>query len=239
MFDFLIDLQRAIYGEVADQVRALAAGGGWAQFLAALPIGILFGAAHALTPGHSKTILASYLAGSPAGYVRAILASSILSATHVASAVAIALLSLPLISLALGDVGRAPALEAISRLLLAGLGLWMILRAVKRRQSHSHRHEIATFGILAGLVPCPLTLFVMILAIANGVPAAGLAFAVAMAIGVTLTLSAVAVIAVWFRSLAIGLLAKEPRLIHGTARILEGSAGAALMATALVEIFYL
>ncbi|MCP5978460.1 hypothetical protein NL364_28635, partial [Klebsiella pneumoniae] len=83
-----------------------------------LPMGILFGAAHALTPGHSKTILATYLAGSRLGMLRGLGVSLALSFTHVLMSVLIALLALPLISASLGSVGRAPVLEDVSRALL-------------------------------------------------------------------------------------------------------------------------
>lgn len=59
-------------------------------------MGILFGAAHALTPGHSKAMLATYLTGSMASVPRALATSLTLSFTHVAMSVMIVLLSLPL-----------------------------------------------------------------------------------------------------------------------------------------------
>ena len=44
-------------------------------------------------------------------------------------------------------------------------------------------------GVVAGLVPCPLTLFAMVAGISRGVPEAGLTFAVATLFGVAFTLS--------------------------------------------------
>jgi ABC-type nickel/cobalt efflux system permease component RcnA len=51
-------------------------------------------------------------------------------------------------------------------------------------------------GVLAGLIPCPLTLFAMMFAIGRGVPEAGLVFAGSFMIGVAATLSLVALIAI-------------------------------------------
>ncbi|MEX0408828.1 hypothetical protein ABGN05_24600 [Aquibium sp. LZ166] len=56
--------------------------------------------------------------------------SLVLSFVHVGTSVLIALLSLPLVSVALGSVGRAPLLEDISRGLLGAIGLWMLLQGV-------------------------------------------------------------------------------------------------------------
>ena len=53
---------------------------------------------------------------------------------------------------------------------------------------------------MAGLIPCPLTLFVMTFAMSRGVPEAGIMFAIVMMTGVALTLSTVALLTVFFRS---------------------------------------
>ena len=109
MFLTLVEIQRAIYTALAEQIKLLSAEGDWLAFLAFLPMGVLFGAVHALTPGHSKAVLATYLGGSEAKIGRGLLVSLTLSFTHVTIAVLIAVLSLPLVSIALGSVGRATA----------------------------------------------------------------------------------------------------------------------------------
>lgn len=53
----------------------------------------------------------------------------------------------------------------------------MLWSAFRPRRDHGHTHRSLAFGLAAGLVPCPLTLFVMTMAIGRGAPAAGLAFA--------------------------------------------------------------
>lgn len=121
-----------------------------------------------------------------------------LSFTHVTMSVLIALFSLPLVSVALGSVGRAPPLENLSRGLLGLIGLWMLWKAF-RGTGHSHGCEGFLVGFMAGLIPCPLTLFVMTFAISRGVPQAGVAFAAVMMIGVVLVLAAVALAAVLSR----------------------------------------
>ncbi|RUW95782.1 ABC transporter permease, partial [Mesorhizobium sp. M8A.F.Ca.ET.059.01.1.1] len=139
MFLHLVEFQRTIYLALAEQIKLLSTGGDWLGFMAFLPMGVLFGAAHALTPGHSKAVLATYLAGSDAKVARGLLVSITLSVTHVTIAVVIAALSLPLVSIALGSVGRAPLLEDISRGLLGLIGLWMLWRALGH--GHHHKHE--------------------------------------------------------------------------------------------------
>ncbi|TIM12369.1 MAG: ABC transporter permease [Mesorhizobium sp.] len=232
MFQTLVEFQRTIYLAVGEQIKLLSAGGDWLAFMGFLPMGVVFGAAHVLTPGHSKAVLATYLAGSDAKVSRGLLVSIILSFTHVTIAVLIAVLSLPLVSIALGSVGRAPLLEDISRALLGLIGVWMLWRALSR--GHHHKHEGEAVGVMAGLIPCPLTLFVMTFAMSRGVPGAGVLFAVTMMAGVALTLSCVAVLSILFRQRLTGFIAGKP--LETISRTIEGAAGLALAGVAVWQI---
>jgi nickel/cobalt exporter len=239
MLQDIFNFQREIYQAFADQIRTFAAGGGWGAFLAYLPMGIVFGAVHALTPGHSKAVLSTYLAGNPLGLMRGIATSLVLSFTHVTMSVLIALLSLPLVSIALGNAGRAPLLEDLSRGLLGLIGIWMIYRALRHSpHGHGHVHEEGiAVGFMAGLIPCPLTLFVVTFAIARGVPEAGIAFAITMMIGVAVVLATVAAVTVFSRQSVIHLIESRPRLIAVLTRSIEAAAGLSLTAIALYEIW--
>jgi nickel/cobalt exporter len=166
--DYLIAIQRWIYGSLTADLSAFAATRNWAALAAVLPFGIVFGAVHALTPGHGKIVLASYLLGSRMAALRAVAVAGILALTHVCSAVVLALVASSLVTRTLGGAGRAPVLEAISRGLLVAIGLWLLWRAWRgKAQPHG---EGAVVGVAAGLVPCPLTLFAMIAALSRGVP---------------------------------------------------------------------
>jgi len=234
----IIDFQREIYLTFAGHIKAFAAGGGWLAFLAFLPMGIAFGAIHALTPGHSKSVLATYLAGSSMKAHRALLVSTALSFIHVGMAVLISLLALPLVSHSFGDAGSAPLLQAVSRGLLGLIGAWMLWSALFRHAHvHSHGEGIA-FGFIAGLIPCPLTLFVMTFAMLHQVVVTGILFALTMMLGVGITLSAVALLAVLFRDQLSRLLATRPRLLAAASKSLEAIAGVTLLAVAIHEALF-
>ncbi len=119
LLESIVDIQRDIYLAFAEHIKTFANGDGWTAFL---PMGIVFGAVHAMTPGHSKAVLATYLTGSSAGMKRGLLVSIALSTTHVTMAVLIAPFSLPLVSVMLGSAGSAPLLEDLSRGLLGLIG---------------------------------------------------------------------------------------------------------------------
>lgn len=232
----IFTFQREIYLALSQHIQAFAAGGGWDSFLVFLPAAIAFGAAHGLTPGHGKAILATYMVGSPLGVARGLMVSIVAAFTHVSASVVIALLSLPLVSTSLGGAGKAPLMQGVSRGILFAIGGWMLYRALFRGQHQHASGEGATVGFTAGIVPCPLTLFVMTFAIARGVPLAGVAFAFAMMIGIALVLATVAVIAVLFRRWLVRLVETKGVYLHVAARVTEALSGIVLMAIAIIEL---
>jgi ABC-type nickel/cobalt efflux system permease component RcnA len=161
--EFLIAVQGWIRQSITADLNAFAATRDWAALFLVLPLGVAFGAVHALTPGHGKTVLASYLVGSRLAVLRGLGVAGALALTHVGSAVIIAVTAAPLITRTLGGAGQAPLLEALSRGLLGLIGVWFLVRAI-RGQVHQHREGLMV-GIVAGLIPCPLTLFAMFLAL--------------------------------------------------------------------------
>jgi nickel/cobalt exporter len=223
----LIDLQRWVYESITGYLTAFSTSGDWLSLGTVLPLGIFFGAVHALTPGHGKTVLASYLVGSRLALLRSVAVAGTLAMTHVASAVLLALVGAPLLSRTITGAGRSDILEDVSRGLIAAIGLWLLIRALTHR-SHLHGEGLMV-GFVAGLVPCPLTLFVMFLAISRGVPEAGLTFALAMLIGIFMTLSAVAAAVTIGRESVARWAAHHGQSIDRLARMLDGISGILLI----------
>jgi ABC-type nickel/cobalt efflux system permease component RcnA len=236
MLDQLIVWQRWIYVALSADLSAFASTRDWPALAAVLPVGIAFGAVHALTPGHGKAVLASYLVGSRLALARAAAVAGVQALTHVGSAVILALIAIPLVTPTLGGVVRAPALEALSRSLLIGIGVWLVFRAARERH-HSHREGFAV-GVVAGLVPCPLTLFAMFIALGRGVPEAGLTFAASMMLGIGLTLGTVAFLSVMARDWVATFTARHGASLHALSRILGGSSGALLIMIVACELWH-
>jgi ABC-type nickel/cobalt efflux system permease component RcnA len=227
-------LQRSIGPTVQEHLEAYRQSGDWSYLMAALPLGVLFGMAHALMPGHSKTVLAGYVVGSGQGLQRSVATALLLALTHIASALILATVANSLITRTLVGAGRAPLLENISRLLLVGLACWMILTALRPA---AHRHAAGpAFGIIAGLVPCPLTLFVMMNALARHVPAAGLAFAAAMFLGVGIVLALTAATAWSIRTIGAGAVELGTGRAEAAGRLMQGAGGLVLLVVALIEL---
>ncbi|WP_157955911.1 MULTISPECIES: ABC transporter permease [Devosia] len=225
LFSWLVAVQTDIRQGVADQVAAFAAGGDWLALLGAMPLAILFGMAHALTPGHNKLVLASFVVGERLGLLKALGTSMLLSATHIGSAVVVGLGANWLVQRTITQAGRAPLLETISQTILVGIALWMILRAIWPAKGHPHH---GLFAIAAGLIPCPLTLFTVVMASSLGAPEAGLFFALAMLIGVGSVLGGVG-LAAFFGAERLGDLLRQSVL---ASRVILGLTGVVLLGVA-------
>jgi ABC-type nickel/cobalt efflux system permease component RcnA len=235
MLDQLVAMQRWIYAALSADLTAFATTRDWMALAAVLPTGVLFGAVHALTPGHGKSILASYLLGSRLEAMRAIAVAAALALTHVGSAVLLAFVAVSLVTRTLGGVGRAPTLELLSRGLLVAIGVWLIVRALRGRE-HPHGEGLAV-GVVAGLVPCPLTLFAMFFALSRGVPEAGLVFAFAMMLGILMTLATVALLTVFMRDRLVSITTRHGASMQKLTRLLDGTAGALLIILSLGELW--
>jgi oligopeptide transport system permease protein len=92
-------------------------------------------------------------------------------------------------------------------------------------------------GFVAGLVPCPLTLFAMFFALSRGVPEAGILFAAAMMLGVLATLASVVLVTIVMRDRLVGLAARHGASLQKVSRALDGAAGALLVAIAARELW--
>jgi nickel/cobalt transporter (NicO) family protein len=208
----MTELQRWLYGGATSELKALAAGADPATLLAALALAALFGFVHAFMPGHGKTAIVSYYLGHAARLRHGIVSSAILVLSHVGSAAVLVLAGFTVIRATLGGAGRAPLFEAASAVLIMAIGAWLLTRAV---QGPRHEHAGADGRVLAlatGLVPCPLTTFIMVYAVAHGMIAAGLLLTAAMAAGMIATI-------VFFAGCTIFLRERAMRFFENTASV--------------------
>lgn len=229
----LIAFQRDIYLAFGERIRLYAQTGDWSQLAVFLPMGIVFGAVHAMAPGHSKVLLAAYTAATPGSPWHALRTAFILSAVHVSVSVLIVLLSLPLVSIAFGASSPTPLLDRLSRGLIGLIGLWMIWSALRGQRHTSNTGRSGAFAVFAGLIPCPLTLFVMAFAVTQGVVVAGLAFSLVMLTGIALVLGAVALGAALARQGLLAHVFHHERTLIVTARLLQTATGLLLLFVAV------
>ncbi|MEW6756202.1 MAG: hypothetical protein AB1505_35295 [Candidatus Latescibacterota bacterium] len=104
----------------------------------ALALAVFLGAAHALEPGHGKTIVAAYLVGARGTVANAVFLGGVVTFTHTFSVVLLGLVTLFASHYVLPEE-IFPWLGATSGLLIAGVGIWLYTRAL-RVGGHGHDH---------------------------------------------------------------------------------------------------
>jgi ABC-type nickel/cobalt efflux system permease component RcnA len=111
--------------------------------LVALVVAAGLGAVHALSPGHGKAMVASYLIGSKGRVRDAILLGGIVTFTHVFSVVLLGVLALALTEY-LAPEEVYPWLGFASGCLIFVIGYWLLAsRALGLGHTHSHSHPRA------------------------------------------------------------------------------------------------
>ena len=149
---------------------------------ALLGLSAFLGAAHALTPGHGKTLVAAYLVGQRGTPWHAVLLGLVTAVTHTGAVVLVAAL-LPLLFPNVKPSDMQQALGFIAGLLIAALGFWLLHRRLSGKADHfhiggghHHHHEpepgaplsikgLIVLGISGGIVPCGEAVFLLAMAI--------------------------------------------------------------------------
>ena len=188
--------------------------------LVALLIAAFWGAAHALTPGHGKAMVAAYLVGTKGRPRDAVFLGGTVTIAHTAGVFALGFVTLGLSAFIVPEQ-LYPWLTLVSGVLVVAVGASVLSQRLRSRgnQHHPHDHEhghadhqhthghddaltskgILGVGIAAGLLPCPSALVVLLSAIALHRIALGLALIVAFSTGLAATITAIGLAAVLAR----------------------------------------
>ena len=125
----------------------------WGAILA-LGLALVFGMVHALTPGHGKTMVAAYLAGTRGQARHALILGGTVTVTHTAGVFALGIVTLSLSQFIVPEQ-LYPWLNLASGVMVVGIGVFAIrdrlrrwLRAARPRPAavpvaHEHGHEHA------------------------------------------------------------------------------------------------
>ncbi len=193
--------------------------------LLSLVIAAFWGAAHALTPGHGKALVAAYLVGTKGTPRHAVLLGGTVTIAHTAGVFAIGIVTLALSQFILPE-RLYPWLTLASGLLVVAVGASVLRQRLRwrtrgsrdhhdhdhghghdDRHGHHHHHHgdeltskgILGVGIAAGLLPCPSALVVLLSAIALHRVGLGLALIVAFSVGLAATITGIGLVAVYAR----------------------------------------
>ena len=173
---------------------------GWGAMLPGMLAAFAFGAVHALSPGHGKTLVAAYLVGSRGTARHAVFLGLMVTFTHTISVFALGLVTLYLSHFVLPET-ITPILGAISGVTIVWVGATLLYRRTVGRSMappppglahhhgdgrvHTHVAEEASVGGLialgasGGLVPCPAALVLLLTSVSLGRVGLGLTLLVA------------------------------------------------------------
>jgi nickel/cobalt transporter (NicO) family protein len=166
-----------------------------------------WGAVHALSPGHGKTMVAAYLVGTRGTARHALALGATVTIAHTVGVFALGVVTLTLSQYVLPEQ-LYPWLNLVSGLLVVGIGLTVLrarIRHVRRHHHHHHHHDVPdritwrgliAMGASAGIIPCPSALVVLLGAIAQHRIALGLLLITAFSLGLAATLSGLGVLVV-------------------------------------------
>src|SRR5207247_10526671 len=175
---------------------------------------LFWGMAHALSPGHGKTIVTAYLVGQRGTPRHAALLGLIVTATHTIGVFALGAVTLLLSQFIVPD-RLYPWLNLVSGLLVVGIGAAVLRARWLHRRAHAHGHHhhhdhhpeagtsfrsLFAVGVSGGLLPCPSALVVLLAAISLHRVAFGLVLILAFSTGLALTITGIGLVAVLARS---------------------------------------
>lgn len=166
-----------------------------------------WGALHALSPGHGKSMVAAYLVGTRGTARHAVGLGLTVTVTHTIGVFALGLVTLSLSAYVLPE-RLLPYLTLASGLMVVAIGAGVLRGRARRAKAHHHHHHhhhhddltprgIIAMGAAAGIIPCPSALVVLLAAIAQGEIALGLLLIVAFSAGLALTLTVMGIAVVY------------------------------------------
>jgi nickel/cobalt transporter (NicO) family protein len=186
----------------------------------ALLLAVGLGAAHAVAPGHGKTVMAAYLVGLRGTLRQAATIGATVTVTHTAGVLILGLVLST--SRAIASERVYPWLGLGSGLLLAAVGVGLLVRARTGHHhphphghghDHDHHHHdhgadgrplgrrgLVALGLAGGLVPSPSAVVVLLGGIALGQAWFGVALVVAYGLGMAATLTGVGLLLAHLRT---------------------------------------
>ena len=217
----------------------------------ALLAAVFWGAAHALTPGHGKAIVAGYIVGSRGRPRHAVYLGLIVTVTHTIGVFGLGLVTL-LLSRFIVPERLYPWLTVVSGILVVAVGASVFRSRLRHRHAHAHGHEhhhhdhgdpgargLLGVGVAAGLLPCPSALVVLLSAIALHRVGLGLALIFAFSIGLAATITSIGLVAVYAQRAFRRLRLDGPFVsaLPSVSALLIVAVGIGLTAKALPEVF--
>ncbi len=188
----LLELQRYFNSRVFSLIRFFKGNFSGQNAIVLFSLSALYGVIHAVGPGHGKTVLGTYLISRDARYKQAFLSALIAAFTHVGMAVALSFL-LKFVFTSMNTFGRRELLinfQQFSGAVIVTIGVLVMVFAIigQKIKFNNKIFRTPAIGVLAGIVPCPLSLSIMLTCISYSIVTIGLLAVFGMVSGIFLFL---------------------------------------------------
>jgi nickel/cobalt exporter len=221
--------------------------------LASLAAAFFWGMAHALSPGHGKTIVAAYLVGRRGTPWHAAALGAIVTVTHTIGVFALGLVTLALSQFIVPDQ-LYPWLNLASGVLVVAIGATVFRSRFRHRHPHAHVHHdqvrgpgpqtgpsrgsLLAVGISGGLLPCPSALVVLLAAISLHRVPFGMLLIAAFSAGLALSITGIGLVAVFAKQIfrRASFEGRLVRLLPAASALVILAAGLAMTARALPKV---
>jgi ABC-type nickel/cobalt efflux system permease component RcnA len=218
--------------------------------LASLGAAFFWGMAHALSPGHGKTIVAAYLVGRRGTPWHAAALGVIVTATHTIGVFALGLVTLALSQFIVPEQ-LYPWLNLVSGVLVIAIGAAVFRSRFRHRRGHAHGHHhhhhedealsrrsLVAIGITGGLLPCPSALVVLLAAISLHRVPFGMLLIVAFSAGLALSITGIGLVAVFAKQIfkRASFEGRLVRLLPAASALVILAAGLAMTVRALPRV---
>ncbi|MFI7079791.1 sulfite exporter TauE/SafE family protein [Micromonospora sp. NPDC049903] len=218
-----------------------------ALFWVALVVAVGVGAAHAVAPGHGKSVTAAYLVGTHGRYRDALRLGVIVAVMHTFSVLVLALVWTGLSGVAdLGTRTITAVLQVVAGIVVIGVGAHLIRRHLTKRGHHHHHHGddghhhhhdvpvdpwsrrgLIALGLSGGLLPSPSAFLILVSGLLTGRSLGAVVIVLGFGVGMALTLTGVGVLTIRGQALLAGR-AGRGALVAGLAAWMPAIAGAAV-----------
>lgn len=169
-------------------------------------VSFIYGIIHAAGPGHGKALFSAYFINRKGNIPQVFTAATALVLTHTLVSVLITLLFIFVLkgTDAFFKIRMQGYLMGANGLLIFAVGLFLLFKKIIQsgKKDNTNQYSVSSsyspfwLGVLAGCVPCPVTIFVMTFSLTYGIPEAGIASVLGLSAGMFVLTSALGIIVV-------------------------------------------
>ena len=164
-------------------------------------ISFIYGILHSIGPGHGKTLVASFFLKEKHPLQKSLLLASIVSVIHTGSAVVLSFLLCFILTGIKGmfRIKMQSHFMAVSGILITVIGIFFLFLKILQKEetkTSTKNKNLFLIGFSAGIVPCPVALMIMLLAISRNITIIGLVSVISISIGMFFLLTIIGLISI-------------------------------------------